>query len=260
MHFESSLNLLSDNKSFILEKRILLLKTINKTGSISKAAKEIPMSYKAAWEAINDMNNLCPSFVVKKETGGSGGGGTTLTEYGENLIKSYDILKTEHNKFLNSLTNITDFNTGNLKSLKRVAMQLSARNQIITTIDSIIIDKVNASVNLSTKNNKKLVSSISRKSVENLSLKIDDEVIAIFKSNNVMISTKKLAGLSARNKIEGIIKSINYTEVSCEVMFEISKNETITSVITTRAAKELKLEIGMKAFAIIKASDIMIGN
>ena len=36
------------------------------------------MSYKAAWEAVESMNNLSINPIVQKETGGLGGGGTNL--------------------------------------------------------------------------------------------------------------------------------------------------------------------------------------
>ena len=51
MEILSNLTLEIFNQPFLLEKRIELLIAIQKTGSISKAAKEVPMSYKAAWEA-----------------------------------------------------------------------------------------------------------------------------------------------------------------------------------------------------------------
>ncbi|RXJ86542.1 TOBE domain-containing protein [Arcobacter sp. CECT 8985] len=260
MQFESTLTILNSDIPFLLEKRIKLLEAIEQEGSISKAAKLVPMSYKTAWEAVDSINNLCPKIVVKKETGGKGGGGAILTEYGKNLIQTYSTLQDEHKKFLEKLTNLTDFNTGSLKSLKRFSMQISARNQLAVKIIDIIEDNVNANIILQTKSKQKMISNISKNSVETLGLKKEDEIIAIFKSNNVMISITELLGLSARNKLEGIIKSLNFSEVSCEVVLEISTHETITSVITNEAAKQLDLKVGQKVFAVIKSSDIMIGN
>jgi hypothetical protein len=46
--------------SFLGDKRIRLLEAIDKTGSISQAAKAVPLSYKAAWDAVDDMNNVGP--------------------------------------------------------------------------------------------------------------------------------------------------------------------------------------------------------
>tara|TARA_B100001063_G_scaffold68819_1_gene62913 strand:- start:20925 stop:21707 length:783 start_codon:yes stop_codon:yes gene_type:complete len=259
LEFSSSLTVLNAKTPFLLEKRILLLEAILEHGSISKAAKAVPMSYKSAWDAINSINNLCEKTVVLRETGGIGGGGATVTEYGKNLINSYTILQKEHAKFLERLTTLTDFNSGNLKSLQRFTMQISARNQILAKIDNIEIDKVNANIILKTKSNQRLVSSISKNSVENLTLEKDKEVLAIFKSNNVMISTNYVEGFSARNKIKGIINKLNFSEVSCEVNLLINDTDVITSVITAESARELKLEINQEVYAIIKSSDIMIG-
>ncbi len=260
MEFSSSLTLLNSKTPFLLEKRILLLEAILEHGSISKAAKAVPMSYKSAWDAINSINNLCEKTVVLRETGGVGGGGATVTKYGKNLIKSYTTLQKEHEKFLERLTTLTDFNSGNLKSLQRFTMQISARNQILAKIEDINIDKVNANIFLKTKSNQSLVSSISKSSIENLTLEKDKEVLAIFKSNSVMISTNNLKGFSARNKIKGLISKLVFTEVNCEVNLLINDTDVITSVITAQAAKELELEINQEAYAIIKSSDIMIGN
>ena len=86
MTISSNLTLELLNQPFLLEKRIELLKAIKQTGSINKAATLVPMSYKSAWEAVEAMNNLSISPIVTRETGGAGGGGTTLTNYGENLL------------------------------------------------------------------------------------------------------------------------------------------------------------------------------
>ena len=98
MEILSNLTLEIFNQPFLLEKRIELLIAVKRTGSISKAAKEVPMSYKAAWEAIEAMNNLSTTPIVQRETGGVGGGGTKLTPYGENLINTYEILRSERDE------------------------------------------------------------------------------------------------------------------------------------------------------------------
>ena len=79
MEILSNLTLEIFNQPFLLEKRIELLIAVKRTGSISKAAKEVPMSYKAAWEAIESMNHLSTTPIVQRDTGGVGSGGTTLT-------------------------------------------------------------------------------------------------------------------------------------------------------------------------------------
>jgi molybdate transport system regulatory protein len=88
-----------DDKSFLGKGRIKLLKLIDKYGSISKAAKEMKMSYKAAWDAIDIINSLSKKDVVEKQSGGKGGGGSYLTEYGKKLIKNFESLENEIKEF-----------------------------------------------------------------------------------------------------------------------------------------------------------------
>jgi molybdopterin-binding protein len=65
--------------------------------------------------------------------------------------------------------------------------------------------------------------------------------------------------LSARNQIEGTIKSVKPGATTTHVTIEVSPTVMITSSITNEAAEELGLKAGMKAFAVIKASDVMVG-
>ena len=104
MELVSKLTLETLGKPFLLEKRIELLHAIEEHGSISKAAKAVPMSYKSAWEAVDMMNSLSPEPIVCRETGGKDGGGTTITEYGKKLLENYALLKEEHRRFLESLS------------------------------------------------------------------------------------------------------------------------------------------------------------
>ena len=55
--------------------RIQLLEAIERLGSLSQAAKSIPMSYRAAWDALDEMNNLAEQPLVIRTAGGKNGGG-----------------------------------------------------------------------------------------------------------------------------------------------------------------------------------------
>ena len=90
--------------NFLGKGRIELLEQIGETGSISKAAKAMKMSYKAAWDAVDAMNNLAEEPLVERSTGGKGGGGTHLTPYARELITTYRVLEEEHERFLHNLS------------------------------------------------------------------------------------------------------------------------------------------------------------
>jgi molybdopterin-binding protein len=65
--------------------------------------------------------------------------------------------------------------------------------------------------------------------------------------------------LSARNQIKGKIIEVKKGATTAHVRVEIAPGQVITSSITNEAVDELKLKAGDAAFAIIKASDVMIG-
>ena len=65
--------------------------------------------------------------------------------------------------------------------------------------------------------------------------------------------------LSARNQIPGTIKTVKPGATTTHVTIEVSPTVTITASITNEAAEELGLKVGLKAIAVIKASDVMIG-
>jgi molybdopterin-binding protein len=65
--------------------------------------------------------------------------------------------------------------------------------------------------------------------------------------------------LSARNQIEGRIKSVKPGATTTHVMIEIAPTVLITASITNQSAEELALQPGMTAYAVIKASDVMVG-
>lgn len=65
--------------------------------------------------------------------------------------------------------------------------------------------------------------------------------------------------ISARNTLEGKIIEIKEGPVSTEVVIETKAGEKIVSSITTTSAESLGLKVGQKAYAVIKASSVMVG-
>ncbi|MFT4802041.1 MAG: molybdate transport system regulatory protein [Flavobacteriaceae bacterium] len=80
----------ADDNVLLGEGRVRLLKAIDETGSLSKAAKSMQMSYKKAWTLIDAVNKSSKKPVTITSIGGKGGGGAVLTEYGRKLILAFD--------------------------------------------------------------------------------------------------------------------------------------------------------------------------
>lgn len=69
--------------------RAELLEAIGRTGSISAAAREMGMSYRRAWLLVEATNAAFVAPLVSTATGGSGGGGAQLTDFGRMALDRY---------------------------------------------------------------------------------------------------------------------------------------------------------------------------
>lgn len=92
-----------DGKNFMGRGRAELLKQIAQTGSISRAASAMKMSYKAAWDAVDAMNNAYGETLVESATGGSRGGGSRVTELGLQVLAQFDVLQRQHQTWLENV-------------------------------------------------------------------------------------------------------------------------------------------------------------
>ena len=66
--------------------------------------------------------------------------------------------------------------------------------------------------------------------------------------------------LSARNILPGRIRSINKSAITAHVQIEVLGGPVVTASITNEAVTDLDLKVGDKAYAVIKASDVMVGK
>jgi molybdopterin-binding protein len=66
--------------------------------------------------------------------------------------------------------------------------------------------------------------------------------------------------ISARNTLPGIVRKIEQGAVNAEVTIELAPNLSVVSIITLDAVNSLKLKPGDRAYAVIKASSVMVGT
>ena len=69
--------------------KIQLLEKIREFGSISAAGRAMDMSYKRAWDLVDEINRICRQVAVERQTGGRNGGGAVLTPFGMSLVARY---------------------------------------------------------------------------------------------------------------------------------------------------------------------------
>jgi len=77
-----------------------LLEYIQATGSISKAAKAMDMSYKKAWRIVEHLNELGHKPYVLLQKGGQKGGGAELTDTGKKVMDAYWKLSAQIDKIV----------------------------------------------------------------------------------------------------------------------------------------------------------------
>ena len=135
-------------------------------------------------------------------------------------------------------------------------MKLSARNQFKGTIININEGAVNGIVSLDV-NSEIISATISLSAIKELELKKGVSAFAVIKATEVMIATK-LPKISARNKFKGTVKEIQEGAVNDIVVLD-TKLGAVSATISKAAVKELELSVGKEAFAIIKATSVMVG-
>jgi len=75
--------------------KVRLLEAIQKSGSLSRAARDLGMSYRRAWLLIESLNTSFSEPCTAAAVGGKGGGGMQVTPFGCTLIKSYRTLEVD---------------------------------------------------------------------------------------------------------------------------------------------------------------------
>ena len=78
-----------DSEGRIGPGKIELLEAIQACGSISAAGRAMDMSYKRAWDLVDEINHICGRPAVERQTGGKNGGGAVLTPFGTSLVARY---------------------------------------------------------------------------------------------------------------------------------------------------------------------------
>ncbi|GAB2773176.1 hypothetical protein GCM10027275_15170 [Rhabdobacter roseus] len=100
LEVKGSLWLETEAGRFLGPGRVELLQRIEQSGSINKAANQMGMSYKKAWEMVQSMNAQAGTPFVLTQTGGEKGGGAKITPAAQGYIAYYTELRHRFQEFL----------------------------------------------------------------------------------------------------------------------------------------------------------------
>lgn len=250
--------------AFLGDRRIRLLEAIDKYGSISQAARLVPLSYKAAWEAVDEMNNLAPEPVVLRFAGGRSGGGTELTAFGRRLIAFYRALEQEYQCALETLSasldqaaipDVAEFR----RALKRMSIRTSARNQFAGPIVAVRNEVVDAEVTIGLEPDMQVTARVTKQSAENLGLGLGREVLALVKASSILLLADEDERISVRNRFRGQIATIQEGPVNAEVTLNLTgARYVVTAVITQECVRRMELSVGKTVTAAFEASSVFL--
>jgi molybdate transport system regulatory protein len=155
-----------------------ILKAIAKEQSISKAAEKLSMSYRYVWNYLQKIQKAVEAPIVETHKGGkAGGGGTKLTALGQSLLEEYQRIEGHMSEAL-----------ADQEYWEVLGLKISARNQLKGKVVSIENDGITAKVKVEIKTPVVVTAVITKEAVEELGVKVGDEVNAVIKSTEVMIA------------------------------------------------------------------------
>lgn len=251
----------SGEQSWGNPRRMALLAAINEEGSITAAAKKIKLSYKAAWDAVDTMNNLAGEPLVTRTTGGQRGGGASLTPRALELLQLYQALNQEHERFMGQLARANNVSLENLELIQHMMIQTSARNKLAGIIEHIKPGAVNDEITLNAGGNLRITASITKESVETLELVTGKRVLAFIKASSVIVGLPDPAQkLSASNQLKGRISRLILGTVNSEVSITLDSGQVMAAMVNTTGMEQLDLQVDQTAYAIFNASSVMLGT
>ncbi|MCT4700331.1 molybdenum-dependent transcriptional regulator [Enterobacteriaceae bacterium H20N1] len=261
MQAEILLTLKLQQRLFADPRRIALLKQIQHTGSISQGAKLAGISYKSAWDAINEMNQLANDTLVERATGGKGGGGALVTRYGERLIQLYELLAQIQQKAFDVLRDDNLPLDSLLAAISRFSLQTSARNQLFGTVLHRDSEQVQQHVDiLLADGSTRLHAAITRQSAERLNLSAGKEVLVLIKAPWVEITTDESQASHADNRLPGAVQSIQQGAEQSEVLVHLPDGQTLCATVPNSVVEHQRLAEGSEVVAFFNADRVIIAT
>ncbi|AZF66441.1 MULTISPECIES: TOBE domain-containing protein [Pseudomonas] len=236
--------------------RIALLAHIAEQGSITRAAKSAGLSYKAAWDAIDELNNLAQKPLVERSVGGKGGGGAKLTAEGERVLRLYQRLQVLQAQVLGSDEDASDFNL-----LGRLMLRTSARNQLHGQVIAIESHGRNDMIRLQLSGALSLSAQITHDSTLRLELETGVEVVALIKAGWLELLALGQVATPGHNCMSGVIETIlDADDGPSEVRITLPNGQVLCALAQPAALKALKAAEGQPIQVQFSPSNVLLGT
>jgi len=241
--------------------RLALLAAIGRHGSISAAAKDVGVSYKGAWDAVQALNNLFEAPLVEAQPGGRAGGTARVTAAGETVLETYRAIEAELAQAMERLDTALAGQGASSGLIWRLGLKTSARNAFRGLVRSVKSGPVNAEVEMDIGGGIVLVAVVTDDSVADLGLEPGREALALIKSSFVILAPGHAPlRTSARNCLSGTVVRHEQGTVNDEVTLDLGQGKALTATVTRGSGESLGFTIGSPAQALIKASHIILAT
>jgi molybdate transport system regulatory protein len=194
------------------DKRVEILRRVGEVGSISQAARDAGVSYKAAWQALDTLSNLAGAALVERAVGGAGGGGALLTEAGRHLLRAADELGEARDQVLARLAGPG----ARGHALSALGLRTSMRNQLPCVVKAVRAQGGAMRVELSLADGAVLASRITRESAQLLGLRAGLPVLALCKATAVTVAADARPA-AGRNLLPGTVTRASRAAAGGEV-------------------------------------------
>jgi molybdate transport system regulatory protein len=236
--------------------RIALLQHIAEQGSITRAAKSAGLSYKAAWDAIDELNNLAQKPLVERSVGGRGGGGAKLSSEGERVLRLYHRLQTLQAQVLDATEESTD-----LELLSRLTLRTSARNQLLGRIEGIGAHGHNDLVRLRLAGDLFIDAQITHDSTLRLDLAVGSDVVALIKAGWLDLLGPEQPATNGYNFLCGKIEDIiDARDGPSEVRIVLPSGQTLCALAEPAHLAALELKTGGPVQVQFAPSLVLLGT
>jgi len=183
----------------ISDKRLEILRRVGQSGSISQAAREAGISYKAAWQALDTLSNLSGWVLVERTVGGSGGGGARVTPQGSALLALADALNLAREQVLAQFA-------GDAQLAGGLGLKTSMRNQLrgeVLSCEPMGPHDPMVLVALRLSGGDAVTACITRESAELLALQPRLAVLVLCKATAVTVSAAHTAAPGGGEPVQG---------------------------------------------------------
>ena len=236
--------------------RIALLQHIAEQGSITRAAKSAGLSYKAAWDAIDELNNLAQKPLVERSVGGKGGGGAKLSSEGERVLRLYQKLQTLQTQVLEAAEDASDLNL-----LGRLMLRTSARNQLHGKVVEIEAQGRNDLIRLELAEGLILVAQITHDSTLRLELQTGTEVVALIKAGWLDLLGIDDEATPGHNCLTGTLEEILDAEDGpSEVRIGLPNGQTLCALAEPLHLRTHGLATGKALRVQFSPSNVLLGT